>query len=1087
MNSDAIDAILGPAGRLAAGMTGYEHRATQLELAHAVDNALLRDELLIAEAGTGTGKTLAYLVPALLAGKKVVISTGTKTLQDQIIEHDLPLLARHLDVTPAVASMKGLGNYLCRRRYEEFRYSADAVSSQASVHLPMLQAWLERTDSGDRAELDLPDDAVIWNDVQSAPDTRIGPKCRHFDACFVTRMRARAEAAQVVVVNHHLFFADLVLRSGQHRGGVIPEYDAVIFDEAHLIEDVATHFFGVSVSSTRLQVLLRDAGRALAVAGLGRETARLIAHAHEIGAGFFAALPRAASTDNARVPLAPDHFDDRLREPLFALDNALDALASFCKLRADASAAVAQIARRSDQLRNDVVLIADGGGRGRICFTQSRGRSVSLGASPVDVAALLREQLFYRGVGVVLTSATLSTSGSFDFLRSRLGIDDDARQLLLASPFDYPSQAALYLPSHLPDPREPAYTSALEREIMDLIELTGGGAFVLCTSLRMMRALASSLRRSQSRTVLMQGEMPSAALLERFRADGSAVLIASNAFWQGVDVKGSALRLVIIDKLPFDVPTDPLIAARCDLLAQAGQQPFMKYIVPAAALSLKQGFGRLIRSQDDRGIVAILDSRMARKGYGRVLERSLPAAKRCRTFDEVASFWRALPTHCAPHLLGLVIVALVAGLSHEAAASPPAEPGAAPPCSSCARPDPEVERALQYDPADPLGELEKADALDRMASGGAKRRKPNASRPAAGGCSIIEPGQRIWRVPGPAAVASIGAGFVVAGYAQSEAREQIFVVRVAADTKPEPITAFDVGEQPAKRGSPPALSVRDENDLGVAYVTSAGRVWWRRLRMGRAGHGAAVELASGADPRFSPALTHSGGRTLVAWTQGSTPMRTRLAVLSNDDAVLARYDLTPSSMGAAAATFVAGASPPVLIAVDARDGLSPLLRIELALDGTPKPARVAVPVSMVTSPPRLSAATSRVGTYVAYAGLGPAATSAVGLVSLTSDGGSSPVAMVKGTSYGPLQLAAAASQGSLFFAVDAPVAGGKDQRREVHVHVVTARGLGAATVLGPTGNAAHAAIAHASAGQVAVAFSGDSGVFVARLHCDDGG
>jgi ATP-dependent DNA helicase DinG len=636
-----VDAVLGPEGALARAMPGYEHRGVQLEMARATFAALQRDDVLLCEAGTGTGKTLAYLVPALLSGKKVVISTGTKTLQDQIVQHDIPLLQRHLGALPAVAVMKGLNNYLCLRRYEEFRSSGAALLSRAGASLPLLEQWAERTQSGDRGELDLSDDSTIWSEVQSGTDTRIGPKCRHYERCFVTHMRAQAEAARIVIVNHHLFFADLALR-GSHPGGAIPEYDAVIFDEAHLIEDVATDFFGVSVSSTRLQVLLRDAGRVLAAYQLGKASERLVAHAADCSSAFFAALPRVASADTGRLPLAPELFLDRMREPMFALDDALDALASFCKRKADSGEAVVQIARRADQVRDDVAMIADGGGGGRVCYTQARGRSVSLGASPIDVAEILRERLFYRGMGVVLTSATLSADNSFAFVRARLGIDMGAHELLLASPFDYPRQAALYLPADLPDPREASYLEHAEREIAQLIALTQGGAFVLCTSIRMMRALAERMRPKLAHTVLLQGEAPNAALLERFREDGHAVLFATASFWQGVDVPGRALRLVIIDKLPFDVPSDPLIAARCDRLKEQGEQPFMKYLVPSAALTLKQGFGRLIRTRKDRGIVAILDSRLAKKGYGRVLLRSLPEASRCRTMPEVVQFWNGV-------------------------------------------------------------------------------------------------------------------------------------------------------------------------------------------------------------------------------------------------------------------------------------------------------------------------------------------------------------------------------------------------------------------------------------------------------------
>jgi len=633
-----VTAVLGPGGLLASQLSGYEHRSGQLEMAQRVTRALERDDTLVVEAGTGTGKTLAYLVPALLSGKKVVISTGTKTLQDQIMNHDLPLLERVLGQSLQVACMKGLSNYVCRRRHAETVRSPEATRPPLSRHLTIVDDWLDHTDIADRAELDLlPSSAPVWAEITSGADTRIGPKCEHYDRCYVTRMRRRADDAQLLIVNHHLFFADLAMR-GDHGGGVIPEYDAVVFDEAHLVEDVATDFFGVSVSTNRLQVLSRDASRTLAAAGLSGELGNLISQLDMRAAGFFAALPRVAS-EGGRVPLSSELFDERLREPMFGLDNALDALASFCKGRVDRSEAVAQLGRRADQVRDDVATISDGGAGGQVTWTLARGRSVSIGASPVQVGELLRERLFMRGLGIVLTSATLSASGNFDFLRSRLGIDFEVDETIVPSPFEYPNQAALYLPADMPDPRSADYPQYAADEVARLCALTGGGAFVLCTSLRMMRELSDRLRPRLGRPVYVQGEAPNAALLTRFREDGDAVLFATMGFWQGVDVPGRALRLVIIDKLPFDVPTDPLVSARCDALKQAGQQPFMKYLVPSAALSLKQGFGRLIRGRSDRGIVAMMDARLTSKGYGRVFLRSLPPARRCRTMAELAEFW----------------------------------------------------------------------------------------------------------------------------------------------------------------------------------------------------------------------------------------------------------------------------------------------------------------------------------------------------------------------------------------------------------------------------------------------------------------
>jgi ATP-dependent DNA helicase DinG len=637
----SVDGWLGPGGLFARGMPDYAPRDAQLAMAHAVEKALRDDGTLLVEAGTGTGKTLAYLVPAILSGKKIVISTGTKTLQDQIVQRDLPLIELQLgEAVPAVC-MKGLSNYLCLRRYEEFRVSAEAAFGPLARQLPMLERWRETTPSGDRAELaGLSQDAALWNEVQSSSETRIGAKCAHFAPCFVTKMRKQAEAARIVIVNHHLYFADLALR-GPHGGGVIPDHDAVIFDEAHLIEDVATEFFGVSVSTSKIEVLLRDAQRAFVAARLFARSERLLSAVALTAARFFETLPRAKTGEGGRVPLLPEAFVVRLQEPMFALDNALDALSNFAQLEQSESDAVAQIARRAEQIRNEVASVSEGGRGDHVTWTLARGRSVSIGSSPVEIASVLREKLFLRGGASILTSATLSTNASFQYVKARLGIDFPVDEACLASPFDYPQQAALYLPKGLGDPRDAAFMTRAAREICELVRLTAGGAFVLCTSIRAMREFAELCRATLGMRVLVQGDAPNASLLDDFRADGNAVLFATAGFWQGVDVPGQALRLVIIDKLPFDVPSDPLVSARCHRLKERGEEPFMRYLVPSAALTLKQGFGRLIRTRSDRGIVAILDERVSTKGYGKVFLRSLPPARRCDSLDELRAFWQA--------------------------------------------------------------------------------------------------------------------------------------------------------------------------------------------------------------------------------------------------------------------------------------------------------------------------------------------------------------------------------------------------------------------------------------------------------------
>ncbi|MET0391477.1 MAG: ATP-dependent DNA helicase [Polyangiales bacterium] len=634
-----VEAWLGAGGHLAQAVPGYEPREAQLAMARAVAKALRTDGTLLVEAGTGTGKTLAYLLPALLSGKKVVISTGTKTLQDQIVQRDLPLLQTLWPETIAAACMKGLQNYLCLRRYEEFRRSAASVSGDAGRSLPLIEQFRGTTLTGDRAELtELALDAGIWQEVSSSSETRVGGKCRHYEACFVTKMRRAAEAARLIIVNHHLFFADLALR-GPHNGAVLPDYDAVIFDEAHMIEDVATDFFGVSVSTTKLEQLLRDAQRTFAAEGLSVRGERPLGAVSLTAARFFDTLPRPRAGESGRVPLPPEAFSAQSQEAMFALDNALDGLSLFAQSEQDDSEAIAQIARRAEQIRDQVALIAEGGPGDHVTWTLARGRSVSLGASPVEVGSVLAEKLFFHGGATVLTSATLSAAGSFDYIKTRWGVTD-AEELCVDSPFDYAAQAALYLPRGLGDPRGADFLARAVDEVVGLVELTQGGAFVLCTSLRVMQQLAARARPRLRHKVMVQGEAPNAGLLDAFRRDGNAVLFATAGFWQGVDVPGDALRLVIIDKLPFEVPSDPLVSARCVRLKERGQEPFMKYLVPSAALTLKQGFGRLIRTRKDRGIVALLDERVSSKGYGKVFLRSLPAARRCSTLAELQAFWR---------------------------------------------------------------------------------------------------------------------------------------------------------------------------------------------------------------------------------------------------------------------------------------------------------------------------------------------------------------------------------------------------------------------------------------------------------------
>jgi ATP-dependent DNA helicase DinG len=649
--------VLDRGSPLAHALAGWEQREGQLEMAQAVEKALEREHHLFVEAGTGTGKTLAYLVPAILSGRKVVVSTATRALQEQIFVKDLPLVTEALAVHGVrfrAALMKGLGNYLCLRRMHEARASGNRTMDSV---LARIVEWSSETETGDRSELaELPEDAGAWREVASSSETRIGSGCDHFEACFVTRMRREAEEAQIVVVNHHLLFADLALRSGP-RGGhatVLPAYDALIFDEAHQIEDVATDFFGVRVSSARVETLARDAERSLGFAhATGAMTSgpfsSTLEGVRETARALFARLALSASPGETRRLVAHGDLTPEVLGAHGALDVRLEALEAIARARPEEALAI--IARRVADLRNDLRGIISAawsrpGDEGEVSdlvrWIDVRSRSVSLGASPVDVAATLRQRLFDRVPSVICTSATLAAAGSFHFAKARLGAPPEADELVVESPFDFASRAALYLPDDLPEPADPAFESAAAIRIAELVGLTGGGAFVLCTSTRAMKGLHAQLRARVEGPLMMQGERPKHLLLSRFRSSGRAVLVATMSFWEGVDVPGWALRLVVMDKIPFAPPNDPVVAARCARIDREGGNGFTQYSVPSAAMTLKQGFGRLIRTQKDVGIVAVLDRRIVRKGYGRALVASLPPARRVRNMDELIVFWAAL-------------------------------------------------------------------------------------------------------------------------------------------------------------------------------------------------------------------------------------------------------------------------------------------------------------------------------------------------------------------------------------------------------------------------------------------------------------
>jgi ATP-dependent DNA helicase DinG len=647
--------VLGPGGCLATALPGYEHRSGQLEMSARIARALDDDERLLVEAGTGTGKTLAYLVPAILSGRKIVVSTATKTLQDQIARVDLPRLAAVMPRGFTWAVMKGLGNYVCRRRLAAFERQ---TSLEANPAFDRLRAWVDESTSGDRADVpDLPDDSALWREVASSPETRVGARCPHHERCFVTGMRRNAADADIVVTNHHLFFADLALRGTWPEAAVLPSYEAVIFDEAHQIEDIAGEFFGVHVSTQRLLALARDLARAdwkhprRAQSLAGRLQGTTAALADALGSR----APRVRDVEESRVPLPDDIWTGDVRTRYHELDAVLEEIAvwldpdgSVVREAVRAAPELSALGRRAQAARADLSTLTDmgrgagarGHARSDVRWIVTGPRGVGIHAAPIDVGPRLSEAFAAHPGAAIFTSATLTVAGSFSYVRQRLGLGDTAAEAVFPSPFRYERQALLYVAVDLPEPTDDRFPAAAAERAAELCRITDGRALLLFTSFRNLRHVAAHLRRVLPHQILVQGERPRHALLSALRDQVGSILLATQSFWEGVDVPGEALSLVVIDRLPFAVPDDPLTAARISRLRDEGDDPFGGYQLPRAALALKQGFGRLIRSHADAGIVALLDGRIARRGYGGTLLASLPAeCPRTESLADVASFW----------------------------------------------------------------------------------------------------------------------------------------------------------------------------------------------------------------------------------------------------------------------------------------------------------------------------------------------------------------------------------------------------------------------------------------------------------------
>jgi ATP-dependent DNA helicase DinG len=634
-----------PGGVLSRSSLPYEFRRGQLEMAQAVERALEENRHLIVEAGTGTGKTLAYLLPALRSGRRVIISTGTKNLQEQLFFKDVPFLESLLGPL-RVCYMKGRANYLCRHKLYALRTQPILSGLEEISQYQAIAEWEKTTETGDRAEIDdLPETSQLWAKLDARSDACLGQSCADYERCFITEMRRKAAESDVVIVNHHLFFADLAIKQQAKAApdaGVLPEAGIVIFDEAHELEDVASSYFGISLSNIRFEELARDletmlrAKQALntgitSAAQTMRERARM----------FFAALPRGSGKDGRMPFLGREEFLETQGDLYLGVLNALHRLEGELE-RVRGVEEAPPLRKRTADVREHLKFLLEADDKNTVFWLERRGgksMSTYLQATPIDVSELLGGLLFENFPSVVLTSATLTVQGGFSHIRKRLGLRD-ARELVVPSHFRYGEQALLYLPPEMPDPRDPNFQEEAAKRIRRMLDITQGRAFCLFTSYQQMHDLYDRLLVEVGYPLLLQGTAPRKALLEEFRTTPNAVLFGTSSFWQGVDVQGEALSCVIVDRLPFAVPTDPVVQARMRAIEETGRSPFFEYQVPSAVITLKQGFGRLIRSLEDRGVLMLLDPRIQRQRYGRVFLESLPPYRVTQDITTVEAFFQ---------------------------------------------------------------------------------------------------------------------------------------------------------------------------------------------------------------------------------------------------------------------------------------------------------------------------------------------------------------------------------------------------------------------------------------------------------------
>ncbi len=648
--SAEIKKIFAPDGILAQKLPGYESRPGQLAMAEAVAQALDDDRpndvaeqmgrKITVEAETGIGKTLAYLVPGVLSGRKIIISTNTLNLQDQILNKEIPFIKKNIAPDLSALCVKGRRNYLCLYRWKQLFASPQLNLFEKSEDIRALEEWLQETNSGDRAELDwLADNAPLWFEISADSSQCLGGNCPEGEACFLNRLRKKAARAQLLIVNHHLFFSDLALR----RFGfaeVLPRYESVIFDEAHHLENIATRYFGVSFSHFQVIDLAGDIDR-LARESKGKKIEKISRLARSMAAQadhFVTIFPK----KQGRFPLLEtlEQIPDRQKE-ISALKERIISLAGQLEIMAQLNDAWNNMLRRSNELLTNIAATAEEQRNDYVYWFEKRKKTITLSASPIEIATDLQESLYPQVRSIVFTSATLTTGGKFTYFFERLGLDGNTKTLQLPTPFDYPNHTRLYIPENsFPLPAQPGYLRAMQERISAILRLTEGRALLLFTSIKAMEKMHAYLKEEINYPLLMQGTSPRAVLLEQFQKDTHSVLLAVASFWEGVNVPGKTLSCVIIDKLPFEVPSDPVIMARINQIKKQDGNPFFDFQIPRAILTLRQGIGRLMRCATDQGLLVIMDVRLMTRQYGRLFLKSLPASPLIRELAEVDNFMK---------------------------------------------------------------------------------------------------------------------------------------------------------------------------------------------------------------------------------------------------------------------------------------------------------------------------------------------------------------------------------------------------------------------------------------------------------------